>query len=108
MIKKWDELLVKKAIKYATLEPITISLVQSSGAIILMEANKGKFSSIGQLKLWGEVVYKYDGMEERLSQVVISFNNITNKLEIIKGTENGPQLRVSLKESGTEKGLEND
>ena len=60
------------------------------------------------MKLWGEVVYKYDGIEERLSQVVISFNNVTNELEIMKGTENGPKLRVSLKESGTEKGLENN
>ena len=108
LIKKWEELLLKKAIKYATLEPITISLVQPSGDIISMEANKGKFSSIGQLKLWGDVVYKYDGIEERLSQVVISFNNVTNELEIMKGTENGPKLRVSLKESGTEKGLENN
>jgi hypothetical protein len=108
LIKKWEELLLKKAIKYATLEPITISLVQPSGNIISVEANKGKFSSIGQLKLWGEVVYKYDGLEERLSQVVISFNNITNELEIMKGTDNGPKLRVSLKESGTEKGLKNN
>mgnify|MGYP007005065368 FL=1 len=73
-----------------------------------MEARKGKFTSIGQLKLWGGVVYKYDGLEERLSQVVISFNNVTNELEIMKGTENGPKLRISLKESGTEKGLQHN
>ena len=90
------------------MEPITISLVQQSGDIISVEARKGKFTSIGQLKLWGGVVYKYDGLEERLSQVVISFNNVTTELEIMKGTENGPKLRISLKESGTEKGLQHN
>ncbi len=108
LTKKWDELLVKKAIKYATMEPITISLVQQSGDIISVEASKGKFSSFGQLKLWGEVVYKYDGLEERHSQVLITFNNVTNELEIMKGTKNGPKLRISLKESGTEKGLQHN
>ena len=69
---------------------------------------KGSFLSIGQLKLWGEVVYRYDSQEQRPSQIVISFNNLTNELEIIKGTENGRKLRVSLKESAKEKGLQNN
>jgi hypothetical protein len=39
---------------------------------------------------------------------VISFNNFTNELEIIKGTENGRKLRVPLKESVKEKGFQNN
>jgi hypothetical protein len=73
-----------------------------------MEASKGKFSSVGQLKLSGEVVYRYDSQEQRPSQIVISFNNFTNELEIIKGTENGRKLRVPLKESVKEKGFQNN
>ena len=108
LLKEWNELVEKKAIKYATLEPITISLIQQSGDIITMEASKGKFSSVGQLKLSGEVVYRYDSQEQRPSQVVISFNNFTNEVEIIKGTENGRKLRFPLKESAKEKGFQNN
>jgi hypothetical protein len=108
LLKEWNELVEKKAIKYATLEPITVSLIQQSGDIITMEASKGKFSSVGQLKLSGEVVYRYDSQEQRPSQVVISFNNFTNELEIIKGTENGRKLRFPLKESAKEKGFQNN
>jgi len=40
---KWDELAENIAIKYATMEPITISLVQQSGDILSLKASKGSF-----------------------------------------------------------------
>lgn len=108
LFNKWDELAENKAIKYATMEPITISLVQQSGDILSLKGSKGKFSSSGQLKLWGEVVCITNGLEERFNQVVISFNNVSNELEIIKGTVNAHKIRFSFKESETNKNLQNN
>ena len=103
LFNKWEELVENKAFKYATMEPFMLSLVQQAGYTMSLEASKGKLSSTGQLKLWGWVVFSSDGLEERLNQVVISFNNVTNELEIIKGTEKAQKLRFSFKESETEK-----
>ena len=108
LFNKWDELAENKAIKYVTMEPITISLVQQSGDILSLKGSKGKFSSSGQLKLWGEVVCITNGLEERFNQVVISFNNVSNELEIIKGTVNAHKIRFSFKESETNKNLQNN
>ena len=108
LFNKWDELVEHKAIKYATMEPIKITLVHQSGDIISLEGSKGKLSSFGQLKLWGEVVCIADGFEERFNQVVISFNNVTNELEIVKGTVNAHKIRFSFKESETKKNLQNN
>lgn len=104
LFNKWEELVENKAIKYATMEPFMLNLVQQAGNTMSLEASKGKLSSTGQLKLWGGVVCRSpDGLEERLNQVVISLNNLTNELEIIKGTEKAQKLRFSFKESETEK-----
>jgi hypothetical protein len=99
LFNKWEELVENKAIKYATMEPFMLSLVQQAGDTMSLEASKGKLLSTGQLKLWGGVVCSSsDGLEERLNQVVISLNNVTNELEIIKGTEKSQKLRFSFKE----------
>jgi hypothetical protein len=90
------------------MEPIKITLVQQSGDILSLEGSKGKLSSSGQLKLWGEVVWIADGLEERFNQIVISFNNVTNELEIIKGTVNAHKIRFSFKDSETKKNLQNN
>ena len=103
LFNKWEELVENKAFKYATMEPFMLSLVQQAGYTMSLEASKGKLSSTGQLKLWGWVVFSSDGLEERLNQVVISFNNVTNELEIINCTEKAQKLRFSFKESETEK-----
>ena len=80
-----------------------LSLVQQAGYTMSLEASKGKLSSTGQLKFWGGVVFSSDCLEEKLNQVVISFNNVTNELEIINCTEKAQKLRFSFKESETEK-----
>ena len=43
LFDKWEELAENKAIKYATMEPIKISLVQQSGDLLLLEGSKGSF-----------------------------------------------------------------
>ena len=69
-----------------------------------MEGVKGSFSSFGQLKLWGEVVCITDSLEERFNQIVFSFNNVTNELEIIKGTVEWTKTQgFPLKRSETKK-----
>ena len=103
LFNKWEELVENKAIKYTTMEPFMLSLVQQAGDTMSLEASKGKLSSTGQLKFWGGVVFSSDGLEEKLNQVVISFNNVTNELEIINCTEKAQKLRFSFKESETEK-----
>ena len=108
LFNKWDELVEHKAIKYAIMEPIKITLVQQSGDIISLEGSKGKLSSSGQLKLWGEVVCIADGLEERFNQIVIYFNNVANELEIIKGTVNAHKIRFSFKDSEMKKNLQNN
>ena len=59
-------------------------------------------------EVWGEVVCITNGLEERFNQVVISFNNVSNELEIIKGTVNANKIRFSFKESETDKNLQNN
>lgn len=103
LFNKWEELVENKAIKYTTMEPFMLSLVQQAGDTMSLEASKGKLSSTGQLKFWGGVVFSSDGLEEKLNQVVISFNNVTNELEIINCTEKAQKLRFSFKESEMEK-----
>ena len=51
----------------------------------------------------GEVVCTTDALEERFNQAVISFNNVTNELEIIKGNVNSRKIRFSFKETDAEK-----
>ena len=58
LFSKWNKIASQKAIKYATMEPISISLSQLSGSIISLKATKGKFSPDGGLKFGGKLSVK--------------------------------------------------
>jgi len=87
LFSKWNVLANQKAIKYATMEPISVSLKYLYGYIISLKANKGKFSSDGGLKLWGKVECKVNSKISKISELTVYFNPESDSLVIIKGKD---------------------
>ena len=54
-----NNLLTQKAIRYATLEPVTIEFIDKIGNTCLLKAEKGKLNSVGKLVLLGNATIEY-------------------------------------------------
>ena len=84
LFSKWDNISNQKAIKYATMEPISVTLIQLSGKRISLKATKGKFSSDGGLKLWGKVECEFDQKINMINELSVYFDPQKDSLVIIR------------------------
>lgn len=99
LFSKWNKIASQKAIKYATMEPISISLTQLSGSIISLKATKGKFSPDGGLKLWGEVECKINRNVEEIKELSVYFDSELDSLIMFKGKDRVAPLIVPFKKN---------
>ena len=80
LLNMWDELMTQRAIRYATLEPITLTLIDQKGKLFDFHAPKGKFTSTGELQLWGEVFYSVGPKKEAFERIHVVKDESLNAL----------------------------
>ena len=82
LLAKWHSLVSEKSIRYVTIEPISLSFFNGSDEPCNLSANKAKFTSSGELRLWDSVSFTDATDTIFLSGAVITHNQATNSLEI--------------------------
>ena len=78
LFSKWKNLLSQKAIRYVTLEPISILLIDRKGYPYLLKAQKGKLSASGRLVIWGDASIERNGLTDSSSRLAINLDSARN------------------------------
>ncbi len=87
LFSKWNDLLSQRSIRYATMEPIEITVIDLEGRKLELRAGRGKFNSEGQLLLWQKVFLSYRGQVESLRRTSVRFDK-DKKALVVDGGEN--------------------
>ena len=93
LLNMWHELMSQRAIRYATLEPITLTLVNQKGKIFDFHAPKGKFTSTGELQLRGKVFYSVGPKKEAFERIHVVMDESLNAL-VVRMNLNDPDPLV--------------
>ena len=75
ILKKWQQLASQKSIRYASIEKINLTLIDSSGGKFLITSDKAKFTTSGELRLWNKVVLKKDSNSSKHNKLIIYYKN---------------------------------
>ncbi len=84
----FQEVSNSKGVQYAIAEPISLT-INSESCKVVIKADKGKFTTDGLLRLWGEVDLVRNNRSQTFKNLSISINSSSNQLEIeVKGEPN--------------------
>jgi len=75
ILKKWQQLASQKSIRYASIEKINLTLIDSTGGKFIITSDKAKFTTSGELRLWNKVVLKKDSNSSKHSKLTIYYEN---------------------------------
>ena len=82
----------QRAIRYATLEPITLTLINQKGELFDFHAPKGKFTSSGELRLWGKVFYSTGSNKEEFERINLVKDESLNALVVCRNLKDPEPL----------------
>ena len=75
ILEKWQQLASKKSIRYATIEKINLTLIDSTGGKFVITSDKAKFTTSGELRFWNNVVLKKDSNSSNHNNIIIYYEN---------------------------------
>jgi len=82
LLAKWHSLVSEQTIRYVTMEPISLSFFNGAEKTCNLSANKAKFTSSGELRLWDSVSFSDATETITLNGAVVIRNKSANSLEI--------------------------
>ena len=85
---KWDEIAKNRAINYATINPVNLTLVDGNRISHHFSGPKAKFISSGEFRVWGKVTYQCNDDNQEFDEVVMFQDKEKNQL-VIRKTKNG-------------------
>ena len=91
---KLDQLASKRSIRYATIQPFSLSIINQLGEMIDLNATQAKFTASGELRLWGDVVLVQNGLEKASSKISILHEQKTNSLNLYFDKNKDEPLRI--------------
>ena len=95
LLSMWQNLMTQKAIRYATMEPIQLDLVDRDGKLFNVKASKGKFTSSGELRMWGKVICSREQDKDEFERVSIVYDASLNALSLVRGSNDpNPMLLI--------------
>jgi len=75
ILKKWQQLASQKSIRYASIEKINLTLIDSTGGKFVITSDKAKFTTSGELRLWNKIVLIKDNKSENYDDLIIYYDN---------------------------------
>jgi len=97
LLSKWQNVMTKKAIRYATMEPIHLDLVDRDGKLLEVKASKGKFTSSGELRMWGKVLCSSEQYTDEFERVSIVYDATLNALSLVRGSNDPNPMLLTFK-----------
>lgn len=94
LLAKWDQLVSKRSIHYATIQPFSLSITDQFGEMIDLNATQAKFTASGELRLWGDVVLVQNGLEKASPKISILHEQKTNSLNLYFDKNKEESLRI--------------
>ena len=94
LLAKWDQLASKRSIRYATIQPFSLSITNQCSEIIDLNATHAKFTASGELRLWGDVSLVQNGLEKASSKISILHEQKTNSLNLYFDKNKEEPLRI--------------
>ena len=94
LLAKWDQLASKRSIRYATIQPFSLSITDQFGEMIDLNATQAKFTASGELRLWGDVVLMQNGLQKDSSKISILHEQKTNSLNLYFDKNKEESMRI--------------
>ena len=94
LLAKWDQLASKRSIRYATIQPFSLSITDQFGEMIDLNATQAKFTASGELRLWGNVVLMQNGLQKDSSKISIMHEQKTNSLNLYFDKNKEEPMRI--------------
>jgi len=99
LLSMWQNLMTQKAIRYATMEPVHLDLADRDGKLFMVKASKGKFTSSGELRMWGQVLCTgVQGINE-FERLSIVYDARLNALTLVRGSNDFNPMLLTFKHS---------
>ena len=99
LLSMWQNVMTQKAIRYATMEPIHLDLVDRDGKLFNVKASKGKFTSSGELRMWGKVICSREQDAGEFERVSIVYDAALNALSLVRGSNDPNPMLLTFKHS---------
>jgi hypothetical protein len=99
LLLMWDQLLMQKAIRYASMQPIHLALIDQGGELFNFDATNGKFTSSGELRLWDKVVCSSAQNTQQFEKVSIAYDDQSNALIVMFGKDDSKPIILPLPNS---------
>ena len=90
ILELFQKVASKRGVRYAVAKPIELIIRRKDGDVLRINANKGKFTSDGKLKVWGDVVFSMGDSETRSTQLSLTVEPSSNAL--VLSTNEGKAL----------------
>ena len=81
------------------MEPIQLDLVDRDGKLFNVKASKGKFTSSGELRMWGKVMCSGEQDTNEFERVSIVYDASLNALTLLRGSNDPNPLLLTFKHS---------
>ena len=92
----------KRGVRYAVAEPIELVIRPQDGDPFLITANKGKFTSVGALRVWGDVqVVRGETLSQRVN-LSLAADPLSNSL-VLSMDDGKEKISISLNNESTDK-----
>ena len=92
ILELFQKVASKRGVRYAVAKPIELIIRRKDGDVLYIKANKGKFTSAGSLKVWGDVVFSMGDSETRATQLSLTVEPSSNALVLSTNEGKAPIL----------------
>jgi hypothetical protein len=97
IVSLFDQVSKKRGVRYAIAEPIRL-MIQTPQERINVIGQKGKFSSNGSLRIWGQVDVIQGKESKKMESLILTADTSVNALLLTAGKDPKPFLTVPLSE----------
>lgn len=95
IVSLFDQVSKKRGVRYAVAEPIRL-MIQTPQERINVIGQKGKFSSNGSLRIWGQVDVIQGKDSKKMESLILTADTSVNALLLTAGKDPKPFLTVPL------------
>ena len=85
LLDLFQKVSAKRGVRYAVAEPIELVIRPRDGKPFRITANKGKFTSVGALRVWGDVQVARGETRNRQSNLSLAADPLSNSLVLSMG-----------------------
>jgi hypothetical protein len=95
MLGKWNDLLEKKTLKFATIEPLSLTITKVGNDVIKIKSKSAKLNEIGELRMWDGVTFEKTSSKYLFSNLRLVYSSKEEAFLLSNGNELVQKIEIS-------------